>query len=331
MEATYTNQWIKFMKNLACRFKNENDLSDVTWTMCQVSEKFQCAFLRFFFHKLGEDCGKVWIEREGTNDDSRPDFIFDYRGVTYLIENKIYDKNQHFKQYVNSYKINPSQLGYIMNYPWAEPGFETHTWKELYKYLQSKKPEEESLLWDAYLEYIKEACNIYLSMNAMNLKGMNSLWTFYQNLGEVFAIDDECINSNISNVDTQNGGNGYCSPCKGAIGQYFMVSFKGIHLRQARGWMGVYFRVESPLIRICFQRERGKAVYSLIEQNIDKFRMAKYSKTPFEFGGAYWFDFIAPDNFDELSLSKQNKILQKFFYGVLISIYKVKDKLLKER
>lgn len=79
----------QFIVNLSHRFRSENDLSDVTWTMCQTSERFQCVFLRFFFPWFGEDCGEVYIEREQSKDDSRPDFVFDYNGKTYLIENKM--------------------------------------------------------------------------------------------------------------------------------------------------------------------------------------------------------------------------------------------------
>lgn len=320
--------WNTFVRNLACRLNNENDLSDVTWAMCQTSQRFKCAFLQFFFPELKKDCESVWIEREGQNDDSRPDFIFSYNGNTYLIENKIYDTQHHFKQYIKTYKISPSQLGYIMNYPWAEEGFTTHTWKEFYQSIQNKVPKEEAPLWNAYLEYIKKVCNIYLPMNTMSLKGMNSLYIFYTELGNIIAIDNEYFNSNISDKDKQNGGNGLASPRNGALGKYFKVHFKGIYLRDARGWIGVYFSMEQPLICIGFQRGKGDSVYNLIEQNLELFKDAKLASKPYEEDGVYWYDFIAPEDFDDLTLNKQTQILKKFYQSVMMSIYNIKANLL---
>ena len=38
-----------FFSNLADRRRKENDLSDITWAMCQASPAFQKAWLHFFF------------------------------------------------------------------------------------------------------------------------------------------------------------------------------------------------------------------------------------------------------------------------------------------
>ena len=70
----------EFISNLSYRFRSENNLSDVTWTLCQTSDKFQCVFLRFFFPWMDEDCGEIYILREQSNDDSSPDVVFDYKG-----------------------------------------------------------------------------------------------------------------------------------------------------------------------------------------------------------------------------------------------------------
>lgn len=152
----------QFIENLSYRFRSENDLSDLTWTMCQTSDKFQFIFLKFFFPFFKKDCSNIYIERERTNDDSRPDFVLEYNNQTFVIENKIEDRNHHFEQYLKTFKIDTDHLGYIANYKIVKTGFVTHTWKELYLYLEQHIPLEEKTLWEAYLRYIRNVCNIYI-------------------------------------------------------------------------------------------------------------------------------------------------------------------------
>ena len=84
-----------FISNLSLRLNSENNLSDITWTMCQTSEFFQATFLQFFFPK--ENFDEVFLQRELPDEDSRPDFYFEHKGKVFLIECKIWDRNQHFE------------------------------------------------------------------------------------------------------------------------------------------------------------------------------------------------------------------------------------------
>lgn len=72
---------VSFISNLADRFARENDLSDVTYTMCMSSEYFRGRFLEFFFP--GVDFRDVDIEREWAVEDSRPDFYIQNGGVAF--------------------------------------------------------------------------------------------------------------------------------------------------------------------------------------------------------------------------------------------------------
>lgn len=164
-----------FISNLSYRFRSENDLSDVIWTMCQTSPKFQNAFLAFFFPKV--KFGNVLIEREKSNDDSRPDFYIDLSGTIFLVECKIYDRNHHFEQYVKKFKIPNENLGYITNYPCQKKGFIVKTWTELYIYLEDIVPEDEAPLWNGYLRYLQDVCSITLFNKPMKIDGMSSLYT----------------------------------------------------------------------------------------------------------------------------------------------------------
>ena len=318
----------QFIVNLSHRFNSENDLSDVTWTMCQTSDRFQCVFLKFFFSWLKKDCADVYITREQANDNSRPDFVFEYRNETYVIENKIGDRNHHFEQYLETFKIEAKNLGYIANYNIVKTGFVTHTWKELYLHLQQKIPSEEKTLWEAYLQYIKSVCYIYLTTKPMDLNGMNSLYTFYRCLDDVFAFDNEYFHAELydSRIDTKGGGNFQGTPREGIMGKYFELKYKGIRVKEAWGWMGVYFSEEEPTIWIGFRNEKywGKPIFSLIDNYIDGIKAGGLHSAPLTEENAYWFKFRTPANFNELTLQRQEKLLKKFFEDVMMAIYNAK-------
>lgn len=316
----------QFIINLSQRFRSENDLSDVTWTMCQTSDEFQYLFLEFFFPWLRRKCANAYVEREHVKGNCRPDFFFEYEEDPYIIENKIEDRNQHFEQYVKTFKIDSSHLGYIANYKIVKTGFVTHTWKELYQYLQQNIPEEERTLWEAYLKYIKSVCYIYIPSKPMDLNGMNSLYTFYRCLDDVFAFDNEFFHSELYPYkrDTKSGGNIQGTPREGIMGKYFELEFKGIRVKKAWGWMGVYFNVEEPSIWIGFRNEDGwgQSIYRLLECN--RIKTGRLFSAPEEEDNAYWFRFKTPANFNELTLPKQEKLLKKFFENVMMAIYNAK-------
>ena len=158
-----------FFAHIAIRMGKENDLSDVTWAMLQTSDTFFNAFLDFFFPQVAFS-GVINMEREKSEDDSRPDFHFIYNGDTYVIENKIYDQNHHFEQYTSTFGVSPERLGYITNYPMEHKPYIVHTWKEFYCYLgQQKVPDAEQNLWRGYLSYIKNVCSIEIFTKPMNL------------------------------------------------------------------------------------------------------------------------------------------------------------------
>ena len=92
----------------------ENDLSDITWALCNASHKFKEVFLKFFFPEI-QISPDVVIEREISKDDSRPDFVIHNGSELYIIENKINDQAHHFGQYEKAFKVTPERFGYIAN------------------------------------------------------------------------------------------------------------------------------------------------------------------------------------------------------------------------
>ncbi|MBO7497511.1 MAG: hypothetical protein J6T98_13285 [Salinivirgaceae bacterium] len=319
-----------FISNLSWRFNSENNLSDITWTMCQTSDIFLDSFLHFFFPD--DEFGEIYLQRELSDEDCRPDFYFECEGETFLIECKIWDQNHHFEQYTKHFKIQNDKLGYITNYPMIKKGYTVRTWTELYLYLQKHIPKDEESLWNGYLEYLKQVCVIFIPQKPMNTDGMFSLYTFYRSLDEVFVVDNEKYTASIykSKIDTNNGGNIFGTPRDGIMGKYFEVKFKHIRLKQTWGWMGVYFERENPLICIAFDYREGwgKPVYDLLLDKVDNLKNGKLYNKPYEEEGAIWFDFRQKDKFNSLTIpSKQISLLKSYFQEVLDTIYKIKQEL----
>lgn len=160
----------------------------------------------------------------------------------------------------------------------------------------------------------------------MDLNGMNSLYTFYRCLDDVFAFDNDAFHSELYNskIDTKGGGNFQGTPREGIMGKYFKLQYKRIRVKEAWGWMGVYFYEENPSIWIGFRNDElwGQSIYRVIDCN--DIKSSKLFCAPIENENAYWFKFKTPTNFNELILPKQEKLLKKFFEEVMMAIYNAK-------
>ncbi len=67
----------EFIGFLSWRMRNENDLSDITWALCQASEKFANLFLTYIFGKDANNYTQISeFHREYSRGDSRPDMFF---------------------------------------------------------------------------------------------------------------------------------------------------------------------------------------------------------------------------------------------------------------
>ena len=171
-----------FFNNLAQRFSKENDLSDITWTMCQTSPTFMGLWVHFFFPDL--DLSTVEsIEREipdNSGEGSRVDFLINVEGhqKPYLIEVKIWDQNHHFGQYEKAYGIDRDRLGYITNYPHKQDGYEVKQWKDFYQHIAKATivPDEEASLIQAYCEYLRNVCGIIMIDGIIDIEKMSSLY-----------------------------------------------------------------------------------------------------------------------------------------------------------
>lgn len=183
----------EFFSSLSKR-GNENYLSDIIATGCNVSFTFKKIFLEFMFpnDNIMKKCPSE-IEREVSVTKGR--YRFDLYFTTsdnleYVIENKIYDKNDHYKEY--SKIINPTNLGIIVNYEITDDikYKNKHTWKEFYNHVReintSFSPNEKYII-EGLMNYIKGTCNI---MNKRNFK-LNNL----RDLGYIISILKEILDA----------------------------------------------------------------------------------------------------------------------------------------
>jgi hypothetical protein len=229
-----------FFYNLSWRCAKENDLLDITWALCQASETFKLLFLNFFFPTV--KFNKInCFEREMRKDNSRADFFIENDGQIFVVECKIGDRNHHFEQYTKTYNIYKEHLGYIVNYnDFPRNGFEVKTWQQFYNFIENNIPEneEEIIIFEAYLEYLKSVCGIIKITKKMELNGIYSLYCFNVILKSVIERTTDKFELSFYHTDFQKS--------------YYGYKFKVTSPNKTDIWLhiGLEFKWESPIIMI---------------------------------------------------------------------------------
>lgn len=324
-----------FFENISYRMCSENCLSDITWALCNASSTFKEIFLKLFFPDM-QISPDITIERELSKNGSRVDFFITNGEEEYLIENKIYDNNQHFGQYDKIFNVKPERFGYIANYPISQPKigktYQIRTWEDFYKKLEIQvEDNQEQMLIDGYRKYLKSVCNIIEFNKPMNIEGIYSLYQFMVILNKLCKRDEEHFNLNICN---QNRRYDNSHADYEATGINFEITFKlcnnnKIRKVQTRGWIGIYFNQEKPIISIGFWNHKnwGKNIYNLLKKkNIEN--KGEYSSVPYEVDNAYWLDFIEGKDingksFNKLTLDEQIMQMKSFMDEVFNIIYEL--------
>ena len=318
-----------FFKYLSERKYKENDLSDITWALCNSSYAFRDMFLKFFFPDISIS-PELEIMREESRNDSRPDFVIHNGEEVFLIENKINDKQQHFGQYDKDFHVLPENFGYIANYHIHQPDKTKHyrikTWEEFYRVLAGFQTDntEENKLVKGYRDYLKHICNIIDFTKPMNIEGIYSLYELMELLSKLCNRETEHYSISIYNSD-RTFENRYADHYSHGIN--FEVKFKGVKIL-AWGWIGIFFYNEMPDICIGFRNEKNwaKNICDIVKNVKDD---GKHFSAPYEEDGAYWFDFIDgketyEEYFNKLSLDKQADLLREYFDEVLELVYRLR-------
>jgi len=318
-----------FFETLSYRLKKENDLSDITLAMCLSCNSFRDEFLHFFFPEMEID-ENIIIEREVSEEDSRPDFVIINKGIDYLIENKINDKNHHFGQYDKTFNVEPERFGYITNYEINDEtirkkGYRLHTWEQLFNHFSSVTfTDEENALLEGYLEYIKNVCSIIKFTKAMNLDGIYSLYELIKILEKETERETNMFTLSKYNTNTDWNKERDDGAKFGATGVNFQLKYKKNIQKDIWGWIGIFYNRERPLICMGFLDETGwgKPFIDLLRNYINRMTDHERFKKPyFEDDECLLFEMSEDlrNKFNESNdIVKQEKMLQDFMNDVLL-------------
>lgn len=322
-----------FFENLSYRRKNENDLSDVTWAMCNACPKFKEFFLKFFFSDINVNDDTI-INREVSIDGSRADFVIYNEDEKYLIENKIYDDGHHFGTYDITFGVTPDRFGYIANYTIPQPKsnalYMIRRWDDFYNKLGQIEldNEEEKQLIEGYRLYLKNVCHIVTFTKPMNIEGIFSLYELIESLcvlcdrkTDHFELKEYNRNRYYDNSHSDHT----------ATGVNFQVKIDDGCRLEAYGWIGIYFNEEEPTIYMVFYDSKGwgQSICNLIRKDkSDKNMLSQIFALSDEEDGC-WFSYIDgydtyEEHFNKMSIEEQKEQLQLFMDSVLEYIYKLK-------
>lgn len=245
----------KFFKALSERAYKENDLSDVTYSMCESNKVFRQFFLDFFFRSFNIKAEAVTITREEKTEWGRPDFYIRSGNKLFIVEVKIWDGNHHFEQYKGILDKEDEQygkkednwkrwkrLGYIANYEGikqiqikidekqtkpAEELCSVYTWKDFVTELEKYSCFDDSAI-SAYVEYVKQVCpydNFNLEENEqLKNNGFNSVLSGFSFVREFENAVVNAIKKAIKEFEKYRFSPYYKSP-RNFISQYRMGHF----------------------------------------------------------------------------------------------------------
>lgn len=248
-----------FFEALATRAYKENDLSDVTYAMCQSDMVFKKFFLDFFFPSANLNAEDAIFEREHSTDNGRPDFWIRANDKTYIVEVKIWDGNHHFEQYHQILKAENKlredawqYLGYITNYKFEHDDVTVKTWKELYDSLKSYNGLNDPAVI-AYMSYIKGVCwfeTCYIDDFKFNPES-------FKRIKELSQEIDNCVDGKkTEKIVTYNRSTNLKSKCW--MGRHFeLKDFKDE--KSIWGFLGVTYKDNVANICVSFRDQNGWA------------------------------------------------------------------------
>ena len=329
-----------FFANLSTRFGSENDMSDITWTMCHASPSFMEQWVRFFFDVKTEDIETINREVLDSNGKGcRVDFLITVRDdpKPYIIEVKKWDQKHHFVDYDEAYEIGPKRFGYITNYFLEREGYVVKQWRQFYNTLSSALkngdyPEEEAGLIAGYCEYIKNVCGITMIEEKIDLTKMTSLY-------DLTVVSREVAEFSTDAFDVNN----YSTSHRDDLRWLFLEAT----YKYPQGWgrqypfIEIIYRHPEPYICAGFDCRKGwaKDIVDFIYNNrgliskVEK-EYCKYSQcTAPEPKKDYYF-FLSEDALEEFketqTLERQKEILRAFFEEVLMFPVHLREELEKK-
>jgi hypothetical protein len=321
--------------SLAERLRQENDLSDLTWAACQAAPELGEAFARFFGVNEHEAKG-ISLEREyPLGDGRRIDFaLLTGSGLRVFVENKIWDRNYHFKDYAGLVQRHHqgAPLFLLTNHrpeaallPDAEQlGWEIRHWQELVEFIEHQASAEPSAdlvdkdqrsslagegrsteLIRAWTAYVKAVCDM------VEIRRLHLDPTTLYSLVSLGVLIDEFIGSSSSGDFVYKKYQTRRSHASGCSGSYYELTFQP---SDARIW---------PFFGLDF--EKPEHVYLALWLDTDwnrafivAHRAELMKTTGFEFYESDWgiglrVSHAALEDLLQLDLPEQRSRLSSFF------------------
>jgi len=314
-----------FFINLSNRFYSENDISDITWAMCQGSPAFRNHWLRFFFPNIDvDDVDTIAREITDNKGGSRVDFYITMKSeeLPYIIEVKKYDANHHFGQYEEAFDIDKSRFGYIVNYSLQESGYTIKTWEGFYKSLKRGLKNfkgEDEILVKGYINYLKTVCGMVTFDKIGNIKETKNLYALTVALRDIVKDSNDVYTSN---EYTSNRRHGHDDSLQ--VVAQVKLKHGGSELNGQIFWptIGLWYKEEA--IFIGYPSKDYDSWYGC-QKVCDMINTHKHSinKVPLKYStmedgqDGYWFRLNDID-FEQGSYDEQKELLREFFREVLM-------------
>lgn len=282
-----------------------------------VSPAFRLTFCEFFGVQLKEP--QTWsIEREyplGSN--LRVDLaLTNPSGETYLIENKINDRNYHFKEYGES----PAGLkarglwlitGHVVTET-APSKWTVRSWSDLAQHLEQSKLADDEGLVRSFEAYLKGACQM-TPIKEIRLNDTALLSVFYLN-----NLFDKIISSFQSpEAKCQIYRTSYNFD-NGSMGKYLSLSVNGSK-ELVFPWLGLIYD-EEPCIGVWFDKDTGwgRPVHSHSGLQVGEKQYYRIYREP----SGTWFELKDPhyESFMASDRTQQAQLLSSFFSEVIIDV-----------
>jgi hypothetical protein len=309
---------IKFLEDLSQFYHQENDLSNITCSICNTSENFKSKFLKFFFPKIDID-DVCEISREVPdcrNAGCRVDIYISMQNddIPYIIEVKIYDYHHHFGTYDHAYQIPKERFGYITNYICREgidQGYNVKTWEDFYKYLLNFDDNDE--ITNGYIQYLKNTCDITMYDKPMNAKYLSTIPCFIDSANKIINTQRDWVETTRYRTKINQDG----------LNILFSFKFKGQkERRDGFGSLGLWF--QEPCITFGVN-EREWLSKRIMDDN-NNFKSKLYEEPYYEYvwnDSDVWFN-MSQDTFSKfnsaLTYRQQFDILNEFFEDALHGI-----------
>lgn len=325
----------RFFECLAERFYSENNLSDVTYALAKASSQFMSFFMsKFFKFDFSDDVYE--IEREQSSSSGRPDIVVTQKGRSYIIENKIYDRNYHFSQYYEGFKDKTScaRYGFIANYS-VDPSIieadfkkteitngeleeikkRIKTWAEFIELLEKSIDQfldDEKKLIHSYLEYVREVCEMEKLQKVGDLSNLPNLHNF--NILVKYVIANANLSSDVQKAPYP-AKTRECGDCWS--GKYMALNRKGCTTLYP--FMGIHYRRDEEMsqIYISFEQDWNNALYGALKNlKLASERFLLYvdkDEAAFELK-------MDIKNFSAQDLNSQKKVLETFLDEVVRAV-----------